>query len=471
MYNKVTNSNRYTIDQYQIMEEICLQSLKAAYGLAQHLIFQVCTKIVETIKDIIHSNDFLAQHRLVTSDFIRDRKLPVSKLLLYLLNLNKRSYQDELDSFFKTLDNLEIDEHKITKAALSKARKKLRYEAFVDLNHHLSAQFYAHFKPSTWFGFNVLSLDGSTIQLPKTEEVADHFGCWRPRLGDLCPMARVSQLFDVFSKTTLDALISPKATGERELARQHFKWIGTNDLVLLDRGYAAFWLFKTILNKQSHFCARISNTQWKVVRNFYRSGKQEKIVSIPPSHPALTKCKAFGLESTPLNLRLIRVELDTGETEILITSLLDTAHYPASEFAALYHCRWSVEEDYKILKQRLEVENFSGKSVISVYQDFHAKVFSKNLTAVLSYPLKNKLTQNFAHRQYSYQLNHTQVLSRMKDTIVLLFTRKPSRVETMIKKLHQLFLTLVKPIRPGRKYPRKAKIQRKGFYPCYKPIR
>jgi len=49
----------------------------------------------------------------------------------------------------------------------------------------------------------------------------------------------------------------------------------------------------------------------------------------------------------------------------------------------LYHQRWPVEEDYKLIKCRIQIENFSGKTVHSVYQDFHAKVFAKNLASIL----------------------------------------------------------------------------------------
>jgi hypothetical protein len=35
------------------------------------------------------------------------------------------------------------------------------------------------------------------------------------------------------------------------------------------------------------------------------------------------------------------------------------------------------------MKCRVQIENFSGKTVHSVYQDFHAKVFSKNLTMMI----------------------------------------------------------------------------------------
>jgi hypothetical protein len=220
----------------------------------------------------------------------------------------------------------------------------------------------------------------------RNPDVADHFGTWKPKTGDPCPIARVSQMFDVLNKVTLDAIISPKESGERELATQHFRLVGTDDLLLLDRGYPAFWMFKQILSKKAAFCARISNTKWKQVREFYHSGKKEMIISLNPSYSALKRCAELELDDSPIMLRLVRIELDSGETEILITSLLDTQKYPHSEFASLYHLRWPVEEDYKVMKRRIEVENFSGKSVLSVYQDFHAKVFSKNLTAVLSLP-------------------------------------------------------------------------------------
>lgn len=215
---------------------------------------------------------------------------------------------------------------------------------------------------------------------------------------------------------------------------------------------------------------RISGPDWSHPR-FYKSGKQEKIVTIHPSYPARQKCREMGLDIEPLKLRLLRIELDTGETEILITSLLNGISYPHREFSDLYHSRWPVEEDYKAIKRRAEVENFSGKSVLSVYQDFHAKIFSKNLTAAISYPLKSRIKQKYGHRKYDYQLNFTQALSRMKDTVVLLFSEPLSLIENHIERLHQLFLTLVEAVRPGRKFPRKAKVQRRGFYPCYKPIR
>jgi hypothetical protein len=66
--------------------------------------------------------------------------------------------------------------------------------------------------------------------------------------------------------------------------------------------------------------------------------------------------------------------LPNGEEEILCTSLVDPEKYRYKEFDSLYHCRWSEEEVYKLLKSRVEPENFSDKTAKAVRQDFLTKV-------------------------------------------------------------------------------------------------
>jgi len=73
--------------------------------------------------------------------------------------------------------------------------------------------------------------------------------------GAPCPMARVSQMFNVLNKITINALIAPKNIGERELAIKHFNHIQPKDIIFLDRGYPAYWLFLLIISAKAHFCA------------------------------------------------------------------------------------------------------------------------------------------------------------------------------------------------------------------------
>ena len=299
--------------------------------------------------------------------------------------MNNQSYQNELDRYFKVVNHAEVAERIVYKGNLTKARAKLKHEAFIDLNDHASHTFYDSFSFQTWRGFNLLAVDGTTLRVPDEKEISEHFEVWNSTKGDKpCPKARASQMFDVLNKITIDAIISPKSEGEIELAASHFLKLMPDDLILLDRGYPAHWLFKLILSMNSNFCARISYKKWKVVKKFFESGKKEQIVKIKPSPTSKRKCFQMGLNKNAIKVRLIRIELDTGETEVLVTSLIDSEMYPCDIFADLYHLRWPVEEDYKTLKYRLQIENFSGKTVHSVYQDFHAKIFSKNLTAIIA---------------------------------------------------------------------------------------
>jgi hypothetical protein len=440
--------------------------------LARRLLCDICANLIDFIKNIILSDKFLSAHKQSPKFFTRNRILPFHTIIFFLMNLIKGSYQDELDYFFKAIEHSESFVRRVTKSAFCIARKKLKFEAFINLNREAVSYFYHHFKPRKWFGFTLLAIDGSTVKIPRTPEVEKHFGVWNANSQNPCPLARISQLFDVLNKITVDAVISPKAAGERELCEtDHFLMLQSHHLLLLDRGYPAYWLFNLILSLGSNFCARVQAKKWISIRKFHRSGKMEQIIHLKAPASSIPKCRELGMEPIDLKLRLIRVELDNGETEILITSLLDMEKYPLEIFLDLYHARWPIEEDYKVMKCRIEIENFTGKSVLSVYQDFHARIFSKNLTAILAFPTHQIIEQNSEGKKYQYQLNLTQVLSKMKDSIILLFNRPLDMVKNLISSLHDLFVITVEPVRPNRKFPRKHKILRREFYQTYKPVR
>lgn len=438
--------------------------------LARNLICHEYAKIFKFLNKIISSQDFLARNRLSNTAFTRKRKLPLNTLILFLVNFVRGSYQDELDKFFKTIFSLDVAKRVVSKAALTKARAKLKFDAFIELNDHLVSYFEKYLSPRTWFGFRLLAIDGSTTRLPIYRDIIEHFGTWKGRQGAPSPMARLSQLFDVLNKVTIDAVIGPKSIGERQLAAEnHFLKLMTNDLLLLDRGYPAWWLFRLVLSQQANFCSRISCTKWKAVRKFFNSGMAEKMIDLAINATSKKPCKQWGLDASALKVRLIRIEHD-GKVQVLITSLLDMKRYPIEIFYDLYHCRWPVEEDYKAIKSRMELENFSGQSALSVYQDFHAKVFYKNLVSILAIPARKALENNIGTCKHMYQINFTHALSQSKGVIALMFHKAQSKVTQMIAVLCELFQRTVEPIRPGRKFPRNHKVKPRKFFPQYKPI-
>ena len=90
---------------------------------------------------------------------------------------------------------------------------------------------------------------------------------------------------------------------------------------------------------------------------------------------------------------------------------------------------------------------------------------------MLAFPTQQDIEQNNENKLYPYQLNFTQAISKMKDTIVLLFNRPLDVVKNLLSALHDLFVITVEPVRANRKFPRNHKIQKRGFYSSYKPTR
>lgn len=428
------------------------------------------TGLLDDLKTHLFSEGFKERNRQSSKNFLRERCLPFTVVILFLLNMVKRSLQDELDEFFRLVSDTPVAVRVVSKSAWTQARRKLKYEAFIELNSRQVTYFYKHFEPVRWNGYRLLATDGSMTELPNVEEICQHFGVWHPAAGGECPKARISQLFDVLNHLSIHALIEPKEEGERVLAHKHIKCLQPGDLFLVDRGYPAFWLFRSILTQNADFCARMNLSKpWLVVKKFVATGLPEQIVTISPAYEAKKMCRELGLSTAPLTLRLVRVELSTGEVEVLITSLLDMQLIPHDQFSALYHHRWPVEEDYKVIKSRIEVENWSGKTVLSIYQDFHAKLFTKNLTAILTHSAQALVARTTASRKYTYQVNMTNALSKMKDSVVYLLSR--IHIRDSLQALWTQFTSTIEPIRPNRSVPRRLRVRPKKYAFAFKPTR
>jgi len=57
--------------------------------------------LLAALKQRLEAHDFLERHRQTSKDFTRKRCLTCVTVVWFLLNLVKRSLQDELDAFFK----------------------------------------------------------------------------------------------------------------------------------------------------------------------------------------------------------------------------------------------------------------------------------------------------------------------------------------------------------------------------------
>ena len=80
-------------------------------------------------------------------------------------------------------------------------------------------------------------------------------------------------------------------------------------------------------------------------KQFAESGKAQALITLEPNKRSVEQCLEKGLPTQPLKLRLVRVELEDGEVEVLITNLTDERAFPACELKELYHLRWGAEID------------------------------------------------------------------------------------------------------------------------------
>lgn len=384
------------------------------------------------------------------------------------MNLLRSSIQTELDNFFRTFLNLCIPSRVVTNSAFCQARKKIKHSAFISLNEMAVDYFYSHFSTNRWHDFRLIAVDGSSIVVPKNEETIKKFKSHRTgKNGDPVVLVRISQAFDILNHITLTSKLSGYKISEIDLCVEHLKYLKAGDLCLLDRGYPSFWLFKYMLYKGIHFCARLTQQIWRTTINqVLKSNEKDKIIEIFPSLKSKKRCSEMGIDVASERLRILIIEKKESQI-ILITSLLDQNKHPYELFDDLYHNRWPVEESYKLWKRRLEIENFSGISVENIMQDFYANVLTMNLTSIIAFPVQEMIEEETKEHKLDYQINWTSALSKMKIFMVVLIFQHNSF--KYIKILFHLFLKNILPRRPDRKFTRKPNY-RKRFHIPYKPV-
>ena len=423
-------------------------------------------KIIQNTLKHLDDDEFISRNKKSSNSFIRNRLLSFKTLSLFLMNLLKNSLQDELDSFFKNYKNLEFEKIIVSKAALCKARKNLSYSTFVELNKYLVDSFYKEINYKKWKGFRLSAIDGSTLKLPNNISTIEHFG---RQTGKEIAQSRISSRYDVLNGVVIDLIVGSIHADERKMAHEHLKGVDSCDLLIYDRGYPCFSLFSAHRACSSNFVMRLPMKFSQETTAFEASGLMEKIITLSPRRPETRKrCIESGTSIEPMKIRLIKVPLGDGNIEILATSLLDKTTYPYDDFKSLYALRWAVEEDYKTKKIWMEYENFSGKSVESIYQDIYAKLFVQNIAGLIIFSAKPLVAVKYKGRELNYKINKVQALSKMKHCIFRLTTKKLS---STLKSLIDIFVLTVEPARPDRSFARNKKFRQRHIYPQYKTIR
>jgi hypothetical protein len=429
----------------------------------RHDIPHYLTALIDALRAKLRDPNFLARHRVRPQDFTRQRQLTFPLLMLFVLQQTIKSIQRHLHEFLDELAQGQIFEP-VTSGAVTHARAKLKESAFIELNRDcvLPTVYGPEHPIQRWHGHRLVGVDSSLVRVPDSEELGQAFG-WKEATnqhgatGTRYPEARLSVLYDLRNRIGLDVRLEPSTVGEVALAIQQLEHLQPGDVEMNDRGFTGYLYLASVLQGGRHFIARCSTGSFLAAQELFalNRAKQSKVVWIfaPPDQKA--ECQRLGLP-LKMKVRFVSVRLPSGELEVLVTSLLDEALYPTEEFLTVYHWRWGHETFHLMLKGRLELENFSGRTVEAVGQDVQAAVLLVNLESVLSEPTQAALDEQAPSQTQRRQVNRSNSYHALKDQVLdLLYGDIPA--PQVIAKLMKLFQGSPVPVRPNRKVPRRRK--------------
>lgn len=418
--------------------------------------------LIETLRRQLGDGDFIARHRVRPVDFTRERQLTFPIVMLFALQKTAKSLQRHLNEFLDELASGELFEP-VTPGAWTRARAKLKHTAFIELNRScvvpaiydkVRAQHIAR-----WRGHRLLGVDGSIVRLPNQAELRTEFtpvdvANDRGQVGIHYAEARMSVVYDVLNRVGLDGRLEPSSVGESALALEQLSCAAPGDVILNDRGYTSYQYLACLQTRGLDFVARCSCGSFAAVQELFRKNRAGRTITVKLFAPANERV-ALRRQGLPLVLavRFVSLRLPTGELEVLATSLRDETRYPTADFLSLYHRRWNHETFHRVLKGRLELENFSGQTPEAVRQDFHSTLLLCNLESVLTASTDAALQDQSAHLAHPSHVNRAVSFHALKDQLLpLLYSDLP--IEVVVAKLQLWFTGAPVSVRESRKVPR-----------------
>jgi hypothetical protein len=247
-----------------------------------------------------------------------------------------------------------------SKAALTKARVRLGPAPLRLLYGRIARPLAPATVPGAWYrGRRLVSLDGTTLEVPDTPDLEARFG--RPKASrgtSSFPQLRLLGLMEIGTRALFRVVFDRYDVGEVTLAERILDQLQAGMLCLADRGFVGFALWQAA-------SATGADLLWRVRRN-QRLPCWQRL----PDGSYLSRLHASAKDRRQdrngLVVRVIEYRL-TGLPKAeplyrLITTLLDPVAAPAVELAALYHERWEAETAFAELKVTLPGERLMLRS-------------------------------------------------------------------------------------------------------------
>lgn len=410
---------------------------------------------ISLVYEFINADESIKTYRTEERFFTRKRKMPFNLLALMMLGLLRKTLALELNSFYSKIDK---KFQEVSQSAFIQNRYKVKPKLFYQISSLIATDYYIDNDANVklYKNHRLLAVDGSMVNLPVTEDTVEHYGYYNNQneTNDIV-LGRVSVLYDVLNNIALDGLLRNCEESEGTLFKAHLSMVQPGDLIAGDRNYPSFNSAYEISERQCEFLFRCKINFNKLVCTFVESSKKEWITDLAPQQGISFKNLPYD-KNERIKVRLIKVELESGETEILMTSLLDKKKYPFHDFKDLYFQRWGVETYYDRFKHIIEVERFSGKSHQFIQQEFNCALYISNMQSILTQDIEveKEIKVKTKNRKWEYKVNQSVSLGFIREKIISIFIVEKKESKELLKELQKLFVRNLIPIRPDRNYKR-----------------
>jgi hypothetical protein len=235
-------------------------------------------------------------------------------------------------------------------SGISQARRRVGAEPLRRLHDAVVKPIAQPRTRGAWYRhWRLVSLDGSTLDLPDSTANAEAFGRQVAGRGHSAfPQLRFVTLVENGTHVLFGSQLGPYGTGEATLAQAIWPHLKADMLCLADRGFFSYGAWKEALARAA--------LVWRVKAGRClpeeRRLKDGSYLTTLYAGDGDRRNQRHGLIVRVIQYRLEGVD-EAEPVYRLVTSILDPKQAPARELAELYHQRWEVETALDELKSHL----------------------------------------------------------------------------------------------------------------------
>ncbi len=399
--------------------------------------------------------------------------MPLDDLIFSMINRKGLTLKMELRGYM----NISHPGSQISKPGYLKQRMKLNPEAFADLYHFHNKNFYSDSEAElyTYKGFLVLAVDGSDINVPTTPETLEKYGDVSKHGRKPCAQIGLGCLYDALNRMILEAdcnkiKFNEIAVAESQIAKVR-DTIGPDIpfMVTMDRGYPSIPFFMRMIDQGIYFVARLKSSNFKEEQLSLTADDEDVEINLTKSrrhHYLGTEDEALVMSRDSFPLRMVQVWTDKekSKSEILATNL-PREQFPEECFGEIYRMRWRIETAFQTLKDRLQMENFTGTKPVLLGQDIYSTIYVSNIAEDIARDVEQEQKDHLKN-DYKYRMtvNRSVCIGLLKnDLIYILLEKDPERQDELMENLYDEISQNIVPVRPDRHY-RRTKGQLAGNY-------